>query len=320
MKIITSMEAWFAALTEMGYDVDWRVTLPGEDLSSYTAVVAALNKPGSIASRQFYGALWALYSHPVKLAVMDDWQTREFMTGMKTVSKTLERAFRIFQHVPEKWRPRLYKMLLALRDEPWPWTTVVPIFDGGDASLLGLNRGPVAGVDPTNYVRRYPVTKVSRERRWVQASLLLKDPPVTCWPTEFFGNAGRAMGGLSKSKTREAQRRVVESELMVEYCRSWGILSPAHPHSGSGWWRVRYLMSADAGCVLSASDDEAAVLGEPYIRAASSAGIARVESLTDGMLRRWAYDQRQRLAEVAWSKDRVKDSLSNLLRRAEEVK
>jgi len=316
MKIITSMEAWRAALTEIGYDVDWRMVSPGEDLSSYAVVMAALNKPVSIASHHFYGALWSLYRHPARIAVMDDWQTLEFMPGVKTISKTLERAFHIFQHVPERWRSSLYEMLLHLRDERWPWTTVVPVFDGGDVSLLGLNRGPTVGVDPTSYVKRYSPVEVKRERRWVQASLLLKDPPTTGWPVEFFGNAGRARGGLGLSGKREAQRRVVESDLMTEYCQSWGILSPAHPHGGSGWWRVRYLMAADAGCVLSASADEAAVLGEPYSRAAGQAGIAAVEKLSDGMLRRWAHDQQACLAEVAWTREQVKASLSDLIESA----
>lgn len=316
MKIVTSMMAWQAALTEMGYTVDWRPVSPGEDLTGYAAVIAALNKPVSIASRHFYGTLWSLYNHPAAIATMDDWQTLEFMPGVRTASKTVERAFRIFQHVPKEKRNTLYEELCRLRDERWPWTTVVPVFAGGDISLLGLDRGKIVGFDPTSYVRRYPWVNGRKERRWVQASLLLKDSYATDWPTEFFGNAGRARGGQGKSKEREAQPRLIESELMVKYCQSWGILSPAHPHGGSGWWRVRYLMSADAGCVLSASPEEAAVLGEPYERTAGQAGIAAVEKMTDGMLRRVAADQRRQLESMTWSKEMVKDFMADLLKKA----
>lgn len=318
MKIITAMAAWREALTDLGYAVDWRVVQPGEDLSNYQFVVAALNKPVSIASHWFYGALWSLSTHPRAIAVMDDWQTTEFMPGVRTCAKTVKRAFRIFQHVPEQYRQRLYEMLLRLRDEPWSWQTIVPVFEGGNLDLLELTYGPLIGIDPTSYVQRYPAVHSPKERQWVQASLLLKDPPMTTWPVAYFGNAGRARGGVGKTD-RPAQLRLVETELMQEYCRSWGVFSPAHNHSGSGWWRVRYLMAADAGCILSANSQEAACLGEPYTRAAGPAGAAAVERLSDGMLRRWARDQKDQLAKVAWPRERVLEVLGEVLERANRV-
>jgi uracil-DNA glycosylase family 4 len=315
MKIITSMSAWKNALTEMGYLVDWRKVMPGEDLSGYSAVIAALNKPVSIASRHFYGALWALSTHSHRIAVMDDWQTLEFMPGVKTCVKTEERAFRLFPHVPVDLRPELYKMLQRLKSRIWPWTTIVPVFEGGDISLLGLSHGKIIGIDPTIYSHRYSTTIKQKEKRWIQASLLIKDPPMVSWPITFFGNAGRARGGVGNTN-HKAQPRLVEADLMTEYCKVWGVLSPKHPHAGSGWWRVRYLMAADAGCILSADLKEASCLGEPYLRAAGKEGIVKIEQLSTGMLRRWAYDQKQQLAKITWPKEKVKSVLSDLLKEA----
>lgn len=99
---------------------------------------------------------------------------------------------------------------------------------------------------------------------------------------------------------------------MAVYCGARGILSPPHNHPGSGWWRVRYLMAADAGCVLSAHPDEAAVLGAGYIIATDP---RIVEKWTDEQLDRVAAQQARTLANKAMSKEQVQDLLQELIER-----
>lgn len=324
LRIVTAMAAWREALAGMGYGVDWRPVTAGEDLSAYDAVLAAVNKPNSIASRHSHGALWALMTRPDAVAAFDDWQTGHFFSGVFTVARDRERMFRLKgSDLPGSVIDRLFAFAGEMAGGGWRWRSLVPTFRGGRVALLQDQRatghmrgipGEVVGVDPTAYTRRYdlPDPLPDKERRWVHASLLRKEVPRVGWPLDEYGRQDRGLHGVGRAGA-DALPRLPESELMPVYCRSWGVLSPAHYHAGSGWWRVRFLMSADAGCVLSACRAEAAVLGEPYVRASDP---REVECLSSGTLRRWARDQRECLKAVQMTREEVKDRLNDLIKGA----
>ena len=316
LKIITAAAAWYKAFDEMGYDVDWRPVTPGEDLSRYHRTAAILHQPTSLASVHVWGAIWTMLSRLDTVVFLDDWQTGMLTSGIKTCVKSRERAFRLLKYrgpatEVAKCESELFSCLKIMSGDKWPWPVIAPILGDGDVLLLGLST-LVSPIDPTAFTDRYAVEQKQKIRRWVQASLLRKPMPKLGWPVLGFGSLDRTrgMGGIG-SPGKDAQPRVPEPELMKVYAESWGVLSPAHPHAGSGWWRVRYLMAADAGCVLSADAREAACLGQAY-EAASDAD--RVEGLSDAGLRKLARGQRQTLKKITWSRERVKDALSDLLR------
>lgn len=312
LKIITSISAWQSAFTELGYDVEWRPVLAGEDVSHYDRVVVSLNKPNSIASRHVNGALWCLAQRPDAIVVLDDWQNFELVADLRSCSMLASRMFRLRGgELSSSVQTTVLNYAKQLATSRWRHRVVAPILGDGDTSKLNIP-ATVTGLDPTAFSKRYrPTGGLSRVRQWIQASLLHKPLAVGGWPVIGYGwkNSQRGLGGTGSS----AQPRLTEPELMKVYEGAWGVLSPAHPHAGSGWWRVRYLMAADAGCILSACEAEAACLGEPYVKTAGDAGRALVERSTDGRLRRLARDQRVRLAEVTWPKARVLDSLSSVL-------
>lgn len=309
LKIVTAIQGYVEALRELGYNVDWRAVRPGEDLRNYVGVMTALNKVNAIASGNVYGALWALSSRQDAIVVIDDWQTEEIRSGFKTYARSRERAFRLRSGGDVE--DQLFALIQTLAVDPWPQPTLVPLFDGGRAELLKLPATAIVPVDPTTFVKRY-APQPSHERRhlWVQASLAAKRVPTAAWLVYHLGALDRGKGGVGRSGD-DAQERVPEEDLMGIYGRAWGVLSPPHPHAGSGWWRVRYLMSADAGCVLSADPREAAVLGEAYEIASDR---AEVERLSDSELGELAAAQADRLREIAWPRERVLQTLDDLIR------
>lgn len=326
MGILTSMACWKTAFEEMGYDVDWRIVIPGEDISRYDVVACSLNKPNVRSASYVDGVVWSLAQRRDALIMVDDWQVSGVVSDFKSASATEERFFRLrvdengkatkYSTDNRKTREVILRKAVALGNSTWPHVVVPPIIGDGNVGLLNLP-GYVIPIDPTQFARRYEAVVAKKKLRWVQASLLEKPAPRTSWPLVSYGwrNASKGQGGYGKN----AQERIKEEDLMKVYCESWGILSPAHPHAGSGWWRVRYLMSADACCVLSADPKEAACLGEPYLTAAGDEGIKLVESLTSGKLRRLAIDQRERFKEITWSKERVKDALADAVRQAKSM-
>lgn len=318
LKILTATTALERGLEELGYRVDKRPVTPGEDLSAYDVVLAGINKPNAIVSAYFYGALWALTQRPDAVLFVDDWQTRQLMPGIECLARDYERAFRLpklrGQEWPEPVKVALFSELNRLVEiaGSWPWPILAPLFDGGDPALLRLP-GRVVPFDPTPLTPRYPYVEAPKERKWVLASLLLKDPPETAWPIERYGSAARGKGGVGRSETNERQPRIREPDLARVYCGAWGVLSPAHDHPGSGWWRVRYLLAADAKSILSAHYDEAKILQSGYYTEASDP--LAVEALTDARLADLAKGQADHFyGKATWSKDRLLNTIQELVK------
>jgi len=317
LGIITAASGWAAALIDLGYDVDWRPVTPGEDLSAYDVVIAIPNQGNALVANYFYGALWTLITRPDAIIAIDDWQIGQIMAGAQTMSRLWERAFRLHRFAHDAVLANGNALFAALPRlcGDWEWPSIAPILGDGDVSLLGVP-GRVIGIDPTAYVARYSTVKVLKARRWVQATLLAKPLQELAWPIDEYGPLDKAKGGGGASGAN-ARPRLPEPELMKVYCAAWGVLSPPHPHAGSGWWRVRYLMAADAGCVLSADPREAAVLGEPYN---VTSDARRVEELSDRALKRLAADQAEQLARITWPKERVLDTLTKLIKERKMLK
>jgi hypothetical protein len=101
-----------------------------------------------------------------------------------------------------------------------------------------------------------------------------------------------------------------ETELVDLYTRSWGVIAPPHPHAGSGWWSSRFFRAADAGAIVSATEATAKVLGEPYMRAVDP---RHVERLSNAALLTLAEEQAACLASIAWTKDRTRKALRDLI-------
>lgn len=316
LKIVTAASAWKAALEDLGYEVEWRPVVPGEDVSGYEVVFVAINKPNSIASRYVYGAVWTLAQRQDAIVVLDDWQVGYLKIGFEHYAANKDQAFKFERSYVDETnalRDELHQAVCDIARQPWPWPVIAPVLGKPDIAKLNLPYD-VIPMDPTAYAFRYPRADVKRSKSWVQASLLDKPLPLNLsWPVLEFGpqNREKVSGGGSRPG-ENAKPRVPEPELMNVYCGSWGVLSPAHPHAGSGWWRVRYLMSADAGCVLSADPKEAACLGQPYLEASDP---RRVEKLSDASLADLAARQAKCLADVSWPKQKVKDSLLELIRK-----
>jgi hypothetical protein len=85
-------------------------------------------------------------------------------------------------------------------------------------------------------------------------------------------------------------RLPTETDVVTQYAKSWGVLSPAYPQNGSGWFRARFIYAAFVGSILSTEKKEADQLGSPYRYPRQW-----VEQMNDSQLAQLAKDQRQAL-------------------------
>ena len=116
------------------------------------------------------------------------------------------------------------------------------------------------------------------------------------WPVKTYGNL------------KEKQERLKEHELYAEYCKIWGIISPPHYHTlqGSGWWRVRYKMALDAGCIIYGHPSETSILG--FVHDLKNIENCRSDELVDIF-----NTQAEILKKKFWTKERTKEFFKCLL-------
>jgi hypothetical protein len=133
----------------------------------------------------------------------------------------------------------------------------------------------------------HPTTK---ERVWILAALNnICEFKASCGATWPIHDYGRFKGDR---KCPSYGGKVHETELQNVYNRAWGILAPPYIHAGSGWWRVRYLMSAWARSVIVPPVDDR-ILGSSY-----NVSIEDVENMRTDELVETAYQQRMDLLNV----------------------
>lgn len=311
--LISNLESMIACLRYMGHDVDWTEVQLGQDLSKYDAVVCSLSPFASWGTRYMGGVLWAMMNHPHVLFTADDWQVRGIFPSCKGLynradyfEKTIWSHWVKLYGAEHEYKEVLRKAIRMLAHNEWPFKMIVPCTDGGDLNMLRLPARELTNYDPFPFMKLYPVKQEEKHRRWIFASLTNKEGWLKkqnfSWAVEKYGNI------------RLNQLKVEESELQSIYDKSWGVISPPHNISGSGWFRVRYHMAVRSGCILFAGHDQAEALTfgtdshNPY-RITSK----YVEMLNEDSLKSLANDQRERLEKVSWSKFQMAEALGKFL-------
>lgn len=212
----------------------------------------------------------------------------------------------------EVWREILGRLPHSDTSPKCDWPVLVPTFSWGDAGIYKRHfGGPVTVWDPTQIAigmqfgwmpisvppdpkklwmaQDGRLSEIStgyrapsdRERAWVLSTLQdqdgwLKKQKVT-WPVITIGNKRKASAGTGIDF-------ISENDLIREYyTRYWGHLAFGYPLAAGGWWRMRYVHAAKAGCVTCSDPADAMRMPESFKH-------SRV------MLERWP---NEKLAEVA---------------------
>lgn len=342
LKILNSHYSLIRCLRDMGFEVEQRPVIIGEDLNHYDDVIIYLHSPQGYC-QNLYDGLYAIVARPDAILAFDDWQVDQIVLGFTEFKKNLLNT--------EKFNPfRQYLMDLytgpsdieIIKQHRHTYIHACDIvlsrtnrllvcaFAGGDLSFLGINwnieRMFQYNPNPYNMNRRpdnnygvendissffddHEITPEDKQRAWVFSSLIqnktkkwLKSQKIA-WDLKIYG--GRR--GVNKSK------RIIEPEMCRIYNSNWGCLMPAYYHAGSGWWRSRVQQVVDVGSILYCEDKEGAIYGEAFTKMS----VSEIENMSIGELTKMAkyqyeclYDnhpldksvQRQELIRVLESK------------------
>ena len=320
LEIATAANCLPRALRECGVEVHHRVVVPGDDISEYDKVVVFAFAPNSLPSSYLYGGLYTLLKRPDAYIALDDWQTRDIPNGCKTfaredhwrlwkrVSKAGNSVGKKFFDEAQPYKKEMEDLITELGFKKWNFKVLAPMYDGGDSSQLGIDCEEIIPWDPTPVTDSYKAgsqynqslfSRIDsqpehKEKEWIMASLIQKQSWFNRqsfnWKVTCYGNPNLG------------QERLKEPELYNEYLRVRGILIPPHYHTikGSGWWRVRYGMIADAGCIAYGELEETKLFGDSYRIHHSD-----IEKMSDTELDSLTTAQKEDFNSTVWNKNRL---------------
>lgn len=316
LKYATGCQALVDTLRSLGHEVDQRGVYPGEQkLHLYDRVICYLAPFNALTAQWTFGVLWLLRARPDAMLALDDWQTRQIITGARSLNRDHRRLYREVlnrkgrDNLTPGIRGAIEAALAELAEtELWPRRLIAPVFPWGDVFKLGLAAASYHGFDPTHYWRGHydeavkPWRTGDRAREWVSASLLSKqdwlDRLKPSWEVFRLGNK------------KQGQPRLREDAVVAAYCQRWGVLSAPHSHAGSGWWRARYVFAADAGAVLYGDPRETRAFGDDYGRLT----LAEIEQLKPTQLYSLAQAQAEQLYSCTWTHEQLRDWAAELLK------
>lgn len=240
-------------------EIEHRAVKPGENLSHYDKVFVYVY-PLDHNAMNSEGAVYTLEKRPDAVICLDDWSFQEILP-------TWQEAIDIRDLVNRLW--------------------LAPLFPWGDSKKMGLKDiEEILCWDPSP-LYDLPVTHklpwTNRKHEWYNASLsttahLWAESQHLSWPVYSIG--GKKLG----------QPRLLESDIVWQYGGYKGVLCPTYAHAGCGWWRVRYLHSAHAGCILGGSPEELSMIHKSY-----GYTLQEIEQMDDDALQTIATLQAEKL-------------------------
>jgi len=306
-------------LRDGGCEVDHRRAMPDEDISGYDLILCGQISLSALGSTYAYGALDVVARAKENgcglMFYIDDWQTHNLITSLKTINKDSNRLVRESLGSARADLPwaranvdKIFPVAQALLHNPWP-ITLVPKFTWGDGSKVThtLTSREWCYADLSPYAEEFntPIPNDdARSKQWILGVLSDQhkwlEKMGLSWPVEYIG--GRA----SKADTKLTERELVE-----RYANSWGVLSPKYPHAGSGWWRNRFVYTARTRSIMLADPAEVAPLGGPFLVKASE-----VEAMNNAQLRELADAQHDTFFAAQATKEQLVETVMGAVHRA----
>jgi hypothetical protein len=264
-----------AALVAGGHAVDWRPTIPGEDLTGrYDVAVIGAHSMGSLTCSKFkYGALWAAHQLPHVVA-FEDWRVRTVVTHMRDASAYVwrnqhfdeglmasyhlaARRSREIQQVCDLWKTVVPRMMLPAM--PWSEPDMMDRFHRGDVSRWDINPFyyPVPTRAQAERVRTWLMVSLSPQEDWME-----RVGTHLSWPVEVIAppRNQKTTGGVRTRGQRPSEWGFVPEDRLYRegYCVARGVFLPYYGREcPRGWWRNRWWLAAHSGAVLSVDPGEA---------------------------------------------------------------
>jgi hypothetical protein len=166
LNIATSARVLPEVLKELGHEVIQKAIIPGEDVSSYDKVFVFVFGPNSLSARYWYGAAYTIIKRPDAIISIDDWQTKDSVSGFGTFSRGHWRIWKkvsqagnpvgkVYWDEAQAYKKEIEEFVDRFAFEKWPHKLLVPAYDGGNLDELGMKADSIINWDPTPYTNTY---------------------------------------------------------------------------------------------------------------------------------------------------------------------
>jgi hypothetical protein len=314
LAYISFIEAVVKGL-QPNHQVELRPINLGEDLTQYDRVIIFLATMRGFLSVHTLGTLWGLYAGGAKVTIaFDDWQVPQAVGGIKSLAAQREEIiaknpfnYRQIENFPQ-FKAQCWSALDTLIKDEWQWPVLIPAYAGGKTELFGIPKSKIFTCNPSVLFKgKYgwvdEKAPVQKNEQWILAALhdhsrWLKKQGAA-WPVHQYGHK------------KQKQERIPEPGIYEKYKESWGVLSPAYKINGSGWWRARYGLAADALSVIVGDQTEMAMFNNEAYSLISKASI--VEKLSSEERLELAVAQREAYYTAAGTVERLQADMAKAL-------
>jgi len=304
------------SLRKQGFNVERRKVRHGDDLSKYDLSIVGI---GAFGSNNYSGdilnALYAINKSKRVLILHEDWKIHHTMNSFskmlddeilqKTLSKRWSSGQSFYGGVDdEKFDKEVIREEIKNINNG-KYDSLIPAFDWGDKTIVRniVKSNKIYNIDHTPYVlenwqipevapivkkhKKHMLASLVDHRSWVRKQKLN-------WQVDYFG---------AKS-IKESQP--LTSELAVfNKCNEYiSILCPEYPHSGSGWFRSRYIYSAISKSILFCSHNDSKALGLEH---------KNVEQMDFIEIGKYANTQSEAIMSYKWSKKDFDNKITSIV-------
>jgi len=307
----------YEILCDLGHEITWRQTRIDEDWSKYDLAIVALGPAASFNSGNLLNSLWIINKLPTILH-FEDWKISGLLKTYKgcaenpepTLLKTLKDGHYFYANAGD-YKDHLNELVSnfqrVLNLDKYNHTCIVPGFKWGDKAIVRgcLNSNNIISFDLTpkvitNAFRSKPLFESEKKKEYFLASLgnhdsWIKKKKLT-WPvyaTYRDGDVDTELGVFRKGE---------------EY---WGILAPEYDHSGSGWFRIRFIYSALGNSCMVCSDRDAEQLGAHFYF-----NREEFENMSNEQLKQRAEQQRETIKSYETTYDELKETFVKIINNA----
>jgi hypothetical protein len=321
VKVSTLSQIMKNTLTEMGHTVHSGPPTSDIDVTEYDLVLSEYCSCAIMFARYQTAHLLlqhvAAYNKVPHVAIIGHNPHAALFSSYTRYSKPDGRKFGLEMQNPaeRQWIEANWRAVVDMGERlsvSFP-DTMINCFPWGDHELIWEkcprpNR--VFYVDPTSMAKTWTTHDVpytEKDKSWLLAAGTTSQtwhtklqPPLQ-WPVKIYGKRGR-----------EDQKRVTEDVIVEETERRWGNLCPPWPNlEGSGYWRVRYIHSANCRSILVQSAKDAGPMDNSY-------GLTprMVESCSDSDRVYLAERQRESFYQCVESKEQFVGRVEKVLKEA----
>ena len=304
------------SLRKQGYEVDRRKVKWGDNLSDYGLAIVGLGQFGSNNySGEIFNALYAIQEVENVLIFHEDWKIKGTIDSF---TKMLDKDI-LIKTIVKKWSDgrhfyggvdninfdidKAHKVISNITNGLYD--ALIPAFDWGDKAIVRniIKSKNIYNLDLTPYVlsnwliplnvekqekkRKHMLASLVDHRSWVKRNKLK-------WDVDYFG---------AKS-IKEAPQLKTEKHVFEECGKYWSILCPEYPHSGSGWFRVRWIYAAIHKSILYSCENDCDALGLDNIN---------IENLNENELKQYAEKQSKAILKHMWNIETFDKKIHNIV-------